>query len=77
MDCGKPPRMQDRVSRSRQQSMLVYCLFPDDLTESKHPYLRIQQRRRERKAHGNGHGECPAAGIITAFNETDAARVLV
>jgi hypothetical protein len=23
------------------------------------------------------HGECPAAGIITAFNEIDAARVLV
>src|ERR1700693_2961860 len=37
MYCGKPPRMQDRVSRSRQPSMLVYCLFPDDLTESS-PY---------------------------------------
>jgi hypothetical protein len=23
------------------------------------------------------HGECPAAGIITEFNEIDAARVLV
>ena len=35
--CGKPPRMQERVDRSHQPSMLVYCLLADDLTESS-PY---------------------------------------